>query len=104
MEIIKDLLRGANPIIILLLVFLIWQVVNHIPTQIKELRTEVKTDIKKLRTEVKTDIKEVKTDIKELRTEINNRLRTEMNNRFDKLYQILLKEKEENPKEKNKQK
>ena len=77
MEIIKDLLRGANPIIILLLVFLIWQVVNHIPTQIKE----------------------VKTEIKELRTEINNRFDI-MNNRFDKLYQILLKEKEENPKEK----
>ena len=85
MEIIKDLLRGANPIIILLLVFLIWQVVNHIPTQIKEVKTEI--------TEVKTDIKEVKTDI-------NKRLRTEINHRFDKLYQILLKEKEEKSKRK----
>ena len=39
---IKDLLKGANPTIILLLIFLIWQVVNHIPTQIKEVKTEIK--------------------------------------------------------------
>ena len=56
---IKDLLKGANPTIILLLIFLIWQVVNHIPTQIKE----VKTEIKELRTEVKTEIKELNNKI-----------------------------------------
>ena len=36
METIKDLLKGANPIIILLLLFLIWWVTNHIPGEIKE--------------------------------------------------------------------
>ena len=60
MDMIKDLLKGANPIIILLLFFiwivlgyLVFQVTNHIPTQIKEVRTELKTEIQEVRTEIK---------------------------------------------------
>ena len=55
MDMIKDLLKGANPIIILILLYLVFQVTNHIPTQIKE----VKTEIQEVRTELKTEIQEV---------------------------------------------
>ena len=77
MDIVKDLLKGANPIIILLLFFiwvvlgyLVFQVTNHIPTQIKEVRTELKTEIQEVRTELKTEIQEVRIEIKE----VNKRL------------------------------
>ena len=66
MDIIKDLLKGANPIIILLLAFLIWQVVNHIPTDIKEVKKEVK--------EVRQEIKEVRQEIKETRKELSDKM------------------------------
>ena len=69
---IKDLLKGANPTIILLLIFLIWQVVNHIPTQIKEVKTEIKTEIKELRTEVKTEINELNNKIEKNHNELKN--------------------------------
>ena len=72
-DLLRDLLKGANPIILLLLIFLvimgaifgsflISQVTNHLPTQIKEVRTELKAEIKELRAE----IKELKAEVREL--------------------------------------
>ena len=48
MDSLKDLLKVANPVIILMLLFLIWQVVNHLPSEIKEVRREVNQKIEEV--------------------------------------------------------
>ena len=78
-DLLRDLLKGANPIILLLLIFLvimgaifgsflISQVTNHLPTQIKEVRTELKAEIK----ELKTEVRELDDKIEKNHNEIKN--------------------------------
>ena len=43
--------------------FLAWQTTNHLPTQIKE----VKIEVKDLRTELKADIKDVRSEVQDLK-------------------------------------
>ncbi len=63
----------------ILLFYLTYQVSNHIPTEIrevkediKEVKIELKEDIKELRIEVKEDIKELRIELKEDIKEIKN--------------------------------
>ena len=78
METIKDLLKGANPIIILLLIFLIWQVINHIPGEIKE--NSEKIDKLETRMDEKFD---------RLETRMDENFK-EMNKKFDALFFYLI--------------
>ena len=78
MDIIKDLLKGANPIIILLLAFLIWQVINHIPTQIKEVKQEIKETRKELSDKIDENQKVLNDKIERL------------NNKMDKILFYLI--------------
>ena len=49
----------------ILLFYLTYQVTNHLPTEIREVKIELKEDIKELRIEVKEDIKELRIELKE---------------------------------------
>ena len=70
-DLLRDLLKGANPIILLLLIFLvimgaifgsflISQVTNHLPTQIKEVRTELKAEVRELDNKIEKNHNEIK--------------------------------------------
>ena len=78
METIKDLLRGANPIIILLLIFLIWWVTNHISSRIDRLEDRMN------RLETKMD-----ENYRELNNKIDS-LETKIDEKFDTLFFYLL--------------
>ena len=69
--------NGFNVAIFMLLGFLIWQVTNHIPTQIKE----VKQNITRLEGRMDGQYKELKQELKE---DIN-RLEDKMDKRMDGL-------------------
>lgn len=42
----------AITIILLVLVFLVWQVTNHIPSQIQEVKTDLKDDIERVENKI----------------------------------------------------
>ena len=82
MEILHYLFKNAfKPTVILLLCFLVWQVINHIPTEIKETRNEIK--------EVRNEIKEVRNEIKEVRNELNSKI-DRIDNKLDKILFYLI--------------
>lgn len=91
--IVSSLLKGLQDpitiIIVMLLTFLIWQVTNHLPTQIKDVKQDVKQDVKNVR----DDVKDVRLEVKDVRLEVKddiNRLEDKIDNNHKEIMNILL--------------